>query len=798
MKNTLLCFILFALTFVEIFSQSRLGNIERSNNAKIESPELQEQFIKNEDKLLSKTILSVVDKDNPSLSADISTAYYLPSNEKYAVKAVEHPNLFLTTKAVKEIKSSLGKYPAFDKSVNELKVIADKALSEKMEVPVPKDGGGGYSHEKHKSNYYAMNAAGIMYQISGDRKYAQFVRDMLLKYAELYPTLELHPIIKSEARAKLFWQSLNEAVWLVHTANAYDCVYNFMSENDRQFVEKNLFRPMAEFLSNGNASNYETFNKMHNHGTWALTAVGMIGYTMGDKELVAKALYGSNKDRKSGFFRQLDMLFSPDGYYTEGPYYQRYAIWPFLTFAQVIQNQQPELNIFSYRDQILNKAVNTTLQSAYNAEFFNVNDALYKTYDTQEIVYAIDIAFKNNPANKQLLDIARQQNSFIVSGEGLAAAKAVATEKIPLFVFKSTLLRDGAKGDEGGIAILRSGEGSKQTCLTFKATAHGLSHGHYDKLSLTLYDNGNCILPDYGSVRFLNIEPKDGGGYTKENHTWATQTIAHNTVTVDEKSDFNGDIKTSSKYHSDINYFNADNPEIQVVSGIERNAYKGVLLNRTIAMIKNKAFEFPFVIDIFRGVSDSLHQFDLSYYYNGHMISTDFLIQKNTSNLKPFGTKNGYQHLWLEAEGSTKKSSSNFTFVNQNRFYSITSLTDTLSEFKLTRVGANDPTFNLRDTPCFLIRQPKTTHHTFVSVIEPHGLYDLTREVTVGFETNVSDLKLIKDDEAFTAVEISMKNGKQFLFITANNDFSSTKTRNIEIDNKTISFTGNFYFAEIN
>jgi hypothetical protein len=179
------------------------------------------------------------------------------------------------------------------------------------------------------------------------------------------------------------------------------------------------------------------------------------------------------------------------------------------------------------------------------------------------------------------------------------------------------------------------------------------------------------------------------------------------------------------------------------------------------------------------------------------MISTDFLIQKNTTNLKPFGTKNGYQHLWLEAEGGTKKSSANFTFVNGNRFYSITSLTDSLSEFKLTRVGANDPNFNLRDTPCFLIRQPKTTNHTFVSLIEPHGLYDLTREVTEGFETNLSDLKLIKDDDAFSAVKISLKNGKQFLFVTVNKDFDNTKARTITMNNETISFSGNYYFAEI-
>ena len=165
--------------------------------------------------------------------------------------------------------------------------------------------------------------------------------------------------------------------------------------------------------------------------------------------------------------------------------------------------------------------------------------------------------------------------------------------------------------------------------------------------------------------------------------------------------------------------------------------------------------------------------------------------------MKPFSKKNGYQHLWLEATGNTTKPTANFTFVNQNRFYSITTLADTLTEFKLTRLGANDPNFNFRNTTGFLIRQPGATNHTFVSVIEPHGLYDLTREVTENYDTNLSDLKLIKDEDDFSAVKISLKNGKQFLFITTNKDFDKAKTRTISINNKTISFTGNYYFAEI-
>lgn len=303
-------------------------------------------------------------------------------------------------------------------------------------------------------------------------------------------------------------------------------------------------------------------------------------------------------------------------------------------------------------------------------------------------------------------------------------------------------------------------------------------------------------MPDYGAVRFLNVESKNGGDYTPENHTWASQTIAHNTVTVDEQSDFNGKIKTSSAFHSDINYFNCKDSVIQVTSGVERNAYEGVILNRTTAMIHNKAFDYPVILDIFKVCSNSTHNLDFPFYYYGQLVMTDIIYQKNTKELKALGTTNGYQHLWLEATGKTDKSNTCFTWLDGNRFYSLTTLANANTQFLMTRIGAGDPNFNLRNDPCFMIREPNAGNHTFVSVIEPHGLYDLTTEVTSGFNSNIASVKLLTDNDKFTAVQVETKNKGSYLFITTNNDFGETKERKLQIDGKIISFTGNFYFSK--
>lgn len=167
-----------------------------------------------------------------------------------------------------------------------------------MVVPLPKDAGGGYTHEQHKKNYTNMYEAGLMYQLYNDKKYADYIKDGLMKYAKMYPSLPLHPVIKSSYRGKLFWQGLNESVWLFYTSQAYDCIYDYLSKKEKEYIENNLFKPMVKFIA---VDNEKTFSKIHNHGTWSVASVGMISYVMGDKDMVEKSLLGPKKMAKRDF-----------------------------------------------------------------------------------------------------------------------------------------------------------------------------------------------------------------------------------------------------------------------------------------------------------------------------------------------------------------------------------------------------------------------------------------------------------------------------------------------------------------
>ncbi|WP_289039117.1 alginate lyase family protein [uncultured Zobellia sp.] len=724
----------------------------------------------------------------------------------------EHPSLILTKDGVEKIRKELGNVPLFDASLEHLKAEVDAEIALGIDTPIPKDYSGGYTHERHKRNFLTLQKAGVLYQILDDEKYAEYVKTMLFQYEAMYKDLPVHPQTRSYARGKLFWQCLNDSNWLVYVSQAYDCVYNYLTKKERKQLEKNLFRPFANFIS---IDNPQFYNRVHNHSTWGNAAVGMIGLVMGDDELVHRALYGIEDDglpidakdndggfiktegQEVGFLANVNEPFSPDGYYTEGPYYQRYAMYPFLIFAQALHNVRPEVKIFGHKDSVLLKSVNVLLTlSDADGEFFPLNDAQKgMSYKSREVVTAVDIAYQYGGHNPQLLSIANEQGQVLLDDSGLAVALGIRNGKSTKFQKKSINLTDGANGNEGGVAILRYG--NEDMALVYKYAAQGLSHGHYDKLSFSLYEKGTEIVQDYGLARFVNIEQKGGGNYLKENKTWAKQTIAHNTLVQNQTSHFNGTYEIGSKHHSELYIFDASDTNLKIVSAKESNAYPGTEMQRTMALIKIDDFERPFVLDILKVASQTKNQYDLPFYFMGQVIQTnfDFSFPKIA---EPLGSENGYQHIWSEGLGHSNADNSKLSWLENGKFYTLTTASQKEDELQFVRIGANDPEFNLRRDAGLIIRRKNTQNTTFVSAIESHGNYSPVSEFSVNSNSAISKIELVSDTKEYTSVIIQIKaNGEKLMLVMANNNKDPDKEHTIKIKNKEYRWTGPYIFIKI-
>ncbi len=699
----------------------------------------------------------------------------------------QHPVTFFTKADAAEVKRNLGKYPLLTRSYNELKKDVDEYIGKDVDVPFPKDPAGGYTHDKHKANYLLMFNSGILYNLTSDLKYAKLVRDMFLKYAKLNPTLKKHPEATSSSPGHIFWQALNDANWLVYTGMAYDLIYNSLSATERKTIEDGAFKPEVDFITK-DLKNW--FNLLHNHGVWACAGVGIVGIATDNKDYVDMALYGTEKNGKSGFIAQMDGLFSPDGYYTEGPYYVRYAILPYFLFANALQHARPDLKIFQHRNNILQKALLSGLQQTnLDGTFFPLNDALKeKDYTSNELVTAIDIAWNVYGKDDGLAVVAKKQDRVLLNKGGVDIAATIANAKniSAYYPYSSAEYTDGVNGDEGGVSLLRNGKDANLTTLIYKYTSHGLSHGHFDKLNINLFDKGNEILTDYGSVRFIGIEQKYGGRYLPENKMYASQTIAHNTIVVDETSDFNGAENVAEKYHSDKLFSNITGTNVKVVSAKDDNAYKSVHLQRTEYLLQLPQGR-KMIVDMFNVSSADHHQYDLPFQYNGQLISTSFKYNSFSNNQETLGNKNGYQFLWKEAEAMVKDTLAQFTFLNNRTFYTVSSLIQGEASLFLTRTGANDPDFNLRHEPAFIIRK-KGTNESFVSVIEIHGKFDPVAEFTTNAYPSVKQIKLLQNDDAYSIAEILVDN-KKLLIAQCNNDFDSTAKHTIQAINWTGPYT---------
>ena len=699
-----------------------------------------------------------------------------------------HPRLLLTPADVQLIRSELDPVSGFGQSLAATKARVDRYFESTPDVPVPVDPGGGYTHEKHKENGVAIHDAGILYQLTGDAGYAAHARDLLLAYAELYPALGRHPVKQSRTPGRLFWQSLNESVWLVYAIQGYDAIIDTLSGEQRARIESGILRPLADFLS---VESPEVFDQIHNHGTWAVAAVGMTGYVIGDQGYVRKALYGLKEDGQAGFVKQLDLLFSPDGYYAEGPYYQRYALMPFLLFARSIQTNDPGFGIFEYRDEVLLKAVYACVDLSYGNLFFPVNDAIKdKGLDTVELRYGIAIAYALT-GDPTLLSIAKIQKPYVLTGDGFHLAESVDAGFSEPYVYRSLVFRDGPAGDEGALVVLRNGDEPDQQAVVFKATSQGMGHGHFDKLNWLFYDNGREIVTDYGAARFLNVVIKNGGVYLPENTSWAKQTVAHNTLVVDERSHFDGDWNVGQQSHPRPLLFES-NENIRITAAEMHDAYSDVAFSRTIALLNGVVPDRAIVVDVLNVGSRNSHQYDLPLHFNGQIMVVSPALADHGDVMRLLGTANGYQHLWSRASTFIDgKEMFSITWLTADRFYTFRTLAQDGLELILAELGANDPNFNLRREQALILRANDVSAHTFVSVLEPHGEYNGPAELTTQSNSSIRSLRRFHGGGA-DVIRITTDIGAEH-FLALSYDPRANESHEVTVGDRTFVWHG--YYA---
>ncbi len=169
-----------------------------------------------------------------SLAADAPQGYSASTLRASLKIPAQHPYLLVTRAEVEEASRRAERSPAAQATIETL-VKQAREWAAKPLGKLPEKG-----DTAHWGIAERLVQVGLGHAFSGDPQLAQWVRDGLIAYADVYPSLPL-----TRMRCKVFSQSsLYEAMWAENIALAYDLVADSgtLTAEQRQHVEQDLLR----------------------------------------------------------------------------------------------------------------------------------------------------------------------------------------------------------------------------------------------------------------------------------------------------------------------------------------------------------------------------------------------------------------------------------------------------------------------------------------------------------------------------------------------------------------------------
>ena len=498
----------------------------------------------------------------------------------------QHPYLYGDADFFADLKRKIADYPWAQAAFAAVKRSAD-ALFGKV---VPEAGGGFYHDvtgttgdaavsDEHYAIARGVRACGLMFQLTGEARYAQKAKEVLLTYASYYLNYPLRDKYGNSLRssaagsARALPQPMNESRWAVYLAWGMDLVWSELSQEERDTLEIDLFRQVANLVKLNN-------EKGHNHQSWHNAGVGVIGLLFRDESYVKYAIYGTD----CGFIYQMKASVTPDGMWYEGSgHYHFYTMEPLIMLSEAARNAgildpydlgQPYGK--AYESMFLFPAEYRT--PSFELPLINDGKRVVLTDDERARFLELGYArFASDPAAAAIAPILSRSprlslEALLFGADELPPVEAEALESANL---------------GGNIAVLRSPGG--RLMMTLNGRAYTGGHSHMDKLSTTTFADGRAVSPDAGSVKYGMVEYKD----------YFVQTAAHNTVAVDG---------SSQKFVSsaDLLAFSAG-PLVQAAAMRDSSCNPGSVIERGLFMTDRYA------LDLFAASSDESRSYRWIY-----------------------------------------------------------------------------------------------------------------------------------------------------------------------------------------
>ncbi len=448
-----------------------------------------------------------------------------------------------------------------------------------------------YTGMRHGYWLRGVQTLGMAYAIEARAAYAERVREILLEYASFYPRLWKHTKSGTWSRrgARLFAQTLDEAVILCHIVAGYDLVYDApcFSEVDRERIAARLLRPMVRVVRarDSGRSNWQA---------WHNAAIGLTGFLLGDRALVDRALNG-----QSGLLFQLEHSLLPSGLWHElAPIYHWYALNAYVYLFEAAARAGIDCYALPKVRGMFDAPVRGLLP---DATFAPLQDSDRLALSDDRWYYEVAHRRYGDPRYAAFAGARPEGEAILHKSEDLPESRALGLEAAALALFwgvealpepPPALEWASSNDPDEGLAVLRDAANETVILLDYGPASAG--HVQPAKLNVVIYAAGDIRLIDPGRAPYGH--PLHAG--------WCRQTVAHNTVVVDETS--------QQPARGAVRAFAAEEGWSLVRASCE-DAYPGVALDRTVMLRDNV------VVDIFHCVSDTARIFDLPLHFGDKM-----------------------------------------------------------------------------------------------------------------------------------------------------------------------------------
>ena len=569
----------------------------------------------------------------------------------------------------------------------------------------------------HNRNFRNMLYCAKAYIITRDKRFAEFVKKILIGYAERYKKYPHHNSRTPSGRkysksgAHIYEQTLSEAsIGTTKIAPAYDMVRNseVFTAQDRKFIKDNLILPMLCNIDKNKAGKT-------NWQSWHNAAMITLGVAFEEPKWVKKGI----NDTKNGFRSQMKISITDDGLWYEGSMaYHYYALAALVYAAQAAEC----VNINLWHSPELIKMVKLpALYEMPDGTQPRFNDSVKNRSKFSSFIGESAWAALKDP---QLISILPENPSWDSIRYGRDLNAFADRKKIKL---SSSLLK------KTGHAILRR-DGAKGLVAAFSFAPYRGFHSHFDIMSFVLF----------GYSKELGVDPGRAisQAYRLPIHKfWYKGTISHNAVLVDFKAQ-------KGATNSELLFFK-NNADYAAVAAKTSTAYPGINQTRLLSLTN----DYLLVIDILK--ADKPSTFSWVYHNEGQKVSAN--TNMKIADITKLGS--GFNYI-RDARKGVKENLAKFKFTDDK----VNLLLYVAAHGKLKLLTGNGPKGRVTErVPMAIVSNvDKRLKITFAAVLEP---------LKYGEDKKINNVEL-EEKAGSIIIKVSHNNGKDIFQYDGGKEFS--------------------------